>query len=56
MDWMQLFHGWVAVAATVAVIAMEKGRSGPLWLGYALLVLPIALIHSLALDSAKPQV
>jgi hypothetical protein len=55
MDSMQWFHAWVAVAATVAIIASRKGRSGPLWLGYAMLMLPVALIHALALDPGKSQ-
>ena len=55
MDWLQGFHVWVAVAAMVSLIAAQKGRSGPLWLSYALLALPIALIHVLAIGGAPAR-
>ena len=55
MDWLQWFHGWIVIAALVSVIASQKGRPGPLWLGYALVMLPIALIHALTIEPGSSR-
>lgn len=36
---------WLLLAAAVAVTAIEMGRSGARWFLYAMLLLPIAMVH-----------
>lgn len=42
---------WFAVAVTAAILAGNKGRSGPLWFAACLLLSPLAILPLLALRS-----
>jgi len=45
---------WPVLAIVAAWIAKAKGRSFFLWLLYGLVLMPVALIHAIAMHASEP--